>query len=91
KFYEQYQVEVEVFAVCHTDFRQFGDCAQKLKDYGATQWINTVDPYYKYIKDYHIETTPLILVLDAEKKVIYKRIGAEQLEVALEQMKKRSK
>ncbi len=88
-FYEKNIDSVEVFAVCHTDFKQFGDCAQKLKDYKAIKWINTVDPYFKYIKDYSIETTPLILLLDADKKVLYKKIAAEKLEVALEQMKLR--
>ena len=34
--------------------------SQALKDYKVLDWINTVDPYYKYIKDYSIETTPLI-------------------------------
>jgi len=88
-FYEKHIDSVEVFAVCHTDFREFGDCAQKLKEYKAIKWINTVDPYFKYIKDYSIETTPLILLLDAEKKVLYKKIAADKLEVALEQMKLR--
>lgn len=85
-FYEKHSDLVEVFGVCHTDFRQFGDCAQKLKEYKAIKWINTVDPYFKYIKDYNIETTPLILLLDADKKVLFKKIAADKLEVALEQM-----
>lgn len=88
-FYEKHIDSVEVFAVCHTSFKQFGDCAQKLKEYKAIKWINTVDPYFKYIKDYSIETTPLILLLDADKKVLYKKIAAEKLETALEQMKLR--
>lgn len=85
-FYEAHYDSVEVFAVCHTNFKQFGDCAQALKDYKALNWINTVDPYYKYVKDYSIETTPLILLLDEDKKVFLKKIAAEKLEVALEQM-----
>ncbi len=85
-FYETHYDSVEVFAVCHTSFKQFGDCAQALKDYKAINWINTVDPYYKYVKDYSIETTPLILLLDEDKKVFLKKIAAEKLEVALEQI-----
>ena len=86
-FYEKHIDSVEVFAVCHTNFQQFGDCAQALKDYKAIKWINTVDPYYKYVKNYSIETTPLILLLDRDKKVLFKQIAAEKLEVALEQLK----
>lgn len=90
-FYEKYADSVEVFAVCHTSFQQFGDCAQALKDYDAIKWINTVDPYFKYIKDYSIETTPLILLLDQDKKVLFKKIAAEKLETALEQMQLQKK
>lgn len=90
-FYEQHADSVEVFAVCHTSFQQFGDCAQALKDYDAIKWINTVDPYFKYIKDYSIETTPLILLLDQEKKVLFKKIAAEKLETALEQIQMQKK
>ncbi len=85
-FYEKHADSVEVFAVCHTSFQQFGDCAQALKDYDAIKWINTVDPYFKYIKDYSIETTPMILLLDQEKKVLFKKIAADKLEVAIEQI-----
>lgn len=85
-FYEKHVDSVEVFAVCHISFKQFGDCAQALKDYKAINWINTVDPYYKYVKNYSIETTPLILLLDENKKVFLKKIAADKLEVAIEQM-----
>ena len=86
-FYEKHIDSVEVFAVCHTSFKQFGDCAQALKGYEAIKWINTVDPYYKYVKNYSIETTPLILLLDEDKKVLFKKVAADKLEVALEQIK----
>jgi thiol-disulfide isomerase/thioredoxin len=86
-FYEKHQDSVEVFAVCHTQFKEYPACAEALKNYKAIKWINTVDPYYKYIKDYDIQTTPLILLLDADKKVRFKKIAAEKLEMALEQMK----
>ena len=90
-FYEKHADSVEVFAVCHTSFQQFGDCAQALKDYDAIKWINTVDPYFKYIKDYSIETTPLILLLDQDKKVLFKKIGADKLETAIEQIEMQKK
>jgi len=90
-FYEKHADSVEVFAVCHTNFQQFGDCAQALKDYDAIKWINTVDPYFKYIKDYSIETTPMILLLDQDKKVLFKKIGADKLETAIEQIEMQKK
>ena len=57
-----------------------------LKKNKATKWTNVVDPYVKHLKDYDMETTPLILLLDEEKKILFKKIGADKLEVAIEQV-----
>lgn len=45
-------------------------------------WINVADPYYEtnFRKIYDIASTPQIFVLDKNKKIIAKRIGANQLE-----------
>ena len=88
-FYNQHKDSIEVFSVCHTGFKDFGECAQALKDYKALDWINTVDPYYKYTDDYAIPTTPQIFLLDAEKNILMKRIGADQLEGILKEMQSR--
>ncbi len=86
-FYEKNQELVEVFAICHYSYKEYAACAEALTNYKAIKWINTVDPYYKYIKDYDIQTTPLILLLGAEKEVLFKKIAVEDLEKAIEQMK----
>jgi methyl coenzyme M reductase alpha subunit len=44
-------------------------------------FFNAVDPYHRsrYKTVYDIRTTPQIFVLDTDKKILSKRIGAEQL------------
>ncbi len=50
-------------------------------------WINVWDPYRStnYHKLYDIYSTPILYVLDKDKKIIAKRIGIESLERFIEQ------
>ncbi len=45
-------------------------------------WINVADPYHQnnFRFEWDIQSTPQIYVLDKDKKIIAKRIGAEQVE-----------
>ncbi len=44
------------------------------------EWKNVWSPYtYQYKIDYDIHTTPVIFLLDKDKKIIAKRLGAEQV------------
>lgn len=54
-------------------------------------WVNVWDPYRvtNYHKLYDVYSTPLIYVLDHEKRIVAKRIGAESLEAIIkEELKK---
>ncbi len=44
-------------------------------------WINAIDPFIKskYKTLYDIKSTPQIYILDENKEIISKRIGAEQI------------
>ncbi|HDP54561.1 MAG TPA: redoxin domain-containing protein, partial [Bacteroidetes bacterium] len=57
-----------------------------IKDNELT-WINVWDPYRltNYHKLYDIYSTPILYVLDKDKKIIAKRIGIESLERFIEQ------
>ncbi len=54
-------------------------------------WVNVWDPYRSsnYHKLYDVYSTPLIYVLDHEKKIIAKRIGAESVEQIIKEELKR--
>ena len=82
EFYDNYKDKgVEVFAVCSKTYDGIVDCAKYIKEKNMIKWINTVDPFLKskYKQIYDIRSTPQIFILDENKKILSKRIGAEQL------------
>jgi len=53
-------------------------------------WLNVWNPYsYRFKELYNIKSTPVILVLDKDKKIVAKRIGADQAIDIIESMIKR--
>ncbi len=56
-------------------------------------WINAWNPYsHQYKEDYDIQSTNVIYLLDRDKKIIAKRIGAEQVgEIVENELKKKMK
>jgi thiol-disulfide isomerase/thioredoxin len=86
-FYEKYADKgVEIFAVCTKTGNDMKECWDAIEERDMGKWINTVDPYLrsKYKTLYDIRTTPRIFVLDKDKKIISKGIGAEQLAEVVE-------
>lgn len=57
-----------------------------IKDKDLSGWIHVWDPGYKsnYRKFYDVYSTPLVYLLDENKKILAKRLGVEQLEGFLE-------
>jgi hypothetical protein len=53
-----------------------------IKEKGWTDWINVGDPYMrsKYKLVYDIRSTPQMYLLDEDKRIILKKISAEQFE-----------
>ncbi len=52
-----------------------------IEEYQLEEWINVYDPYHQsnFRNLYDIYSTPAIYILDEDKKIIAKRIGAEQV------------
>ena len=52
-----------------------------LEEKDLTEWINLYDPYNQsnFRNNYDIYSTPVLYVLDKDKKILAKRIGVEQL------------
>ena len=70
---------VEVFAACTvTDIDKWKSYIKSNK----LDWINVADPYYRsnFRADYDIKSTPQIFILDKNKEIIAKKLGAEQIE-----------
>jgi thiol-disulfide isomerase/thioredoxin len=81
-FYEEYKNKgVKIFAVCVKFNDEIGDCWKYVDENQLDGWIHTVDPYLrsKFYTLYNVKTTPQIFILDKDKKIISKGIGAPQL------------
>ena len=82
EFYEQYHGQgVEILAVCTKLQDGEKDCWDAVDDRGMDIWLNASDPYLRsrFKQIYDVRLTPQIFILDADKKIIMKKIGAEQL------------
>lgn len=92
KFAKDYKDKgVSVFAICtslatrddegNLTLKDVDKCWSTIAEREMDVFFNTVDPYHRsrYKTVYDIKTTPQIFVLDADKTILSKRIGAEQL------------
>ncbi|MEL7120534.1 MAG: redoxin domain-containing protein [Bacteroidota bacterium] len=83
EFHDKYKAKgVKIFAVCAKFTDEVPACWDYINDNEINDWIHVVDPYLrsKFMDLYDIESTPQIYVLDKDKKILSKKIGAEQLE-----------
>ena len=90
-FYNQYKDRgVAVFAICTKLYDELQKCWDYIEEIGMGVWFNTVDPYNrsKFRTIYDVKTTPQIYILDDQKVILSKRIGAEQLPEVMEQILK---
>lgn len=88
-FYTEYQSKgIEILGVCTKTGEKESDCWKYVKEQGLDLWLNTSDKYLKsrYKQIYDIKTTPQIFVLDKDKKIVFKKIGAEQLSKVLDHL-----
>lgn len=92
EFYDKFkdELDVEVYAI-QTNAEEHEEWIKYINEH-KLDWINVEDPEqktaYKYL--YDIYSTPVIYLLDKEKKIIAKRIGAEDLENFIRHHKKKS-
>ncbi len=91
---------VAVFAICtklvtrdsegNFSMKEVDTCWDTIKEREMDVFFNTVDPYHRsrYKTVYDIRSTPQIFVLDSDKTILSKRIGAEQLPEVLDHILK---
>ncbi|BDS12284.1 TlpA family protein disulfide reductase [Aureispira anguillae] len=75
----------EVFGVCSKSWKELDECKKKIKEKGM-DFINTSDNAYPLAvakKRYDLKANPYIVLLDEDKKIIYKRIDPAQLDEIL--------
>ena len=72
---------MEIYSVCTKLGEGVPKCWEAVDEREMGQWINVADAYLRtrYKQIYDVKTTPQIYVLDADKNIVMKKIGAEQL------------
>ena len=67
---------------------EVGGCWDYIEENEITDWLHTVDPYgrSRFHEKYDLRTTPQIYVLNRDKEIIMKKIGAEQLSEVMEKL-----
>lgn len=101
KFAKDYKDKgVSVFAICtslatrddegNLTMKEVDKCWSTISEREMDVFFNTVDPYHRsrYKTIYDIKTTPQIYVLDTDKTILSKRIGAEQLQEVIDHVLK---
>ncbi len=81
-FYEEYKSKgVTIFSICGRTYEKGEECWKFVEEYDMGSYMNVWDPYFKskYKKLYNVRSTPVIFLLDKNKTIISKRIGADQL------------
>lgn len=88
-FYEKFKdKDVKIMAVCVKFTDEVPKCWEYVDENGTQDWLHCADPYNvsRFSSIYDTRSTPLIFVLDRDKKILSKRIGAEQLEDVVNKM-----
>ena len=82
EFYEAYKDKgVELVAVCTKFTDEIEGCWDYVDEKEIGDWMHMVDTYHRsrFMKVYDIKSTPQIYILDEDKTILSKKIGAEQL------------
>jgi len=88
EYYEKAKTEnIEIFAVCTTSEKQKW---QKYIDDNKLTWINGWDPERQSHFDYYynVQSTPMVYILDRNKKIIAKKLAVENIESFLNNYRK---
>ncbi len=83
EFYEKFKDRgIKIFAGCAKLRDEVPECWDYIDENGIGEWIHVVDPYgrSRFMSTYDLKSTPQIFILDENKQIISKRLGAEQLE-----------
>ena len=90
-FFEEFKDrDVKIFSVCNKLTNQVPECWKSVKEYKFENFINVADAYHRsrYRTLYDLKSTPQIYVLDRDKTIVSKRIGAEQLKEVVDMILK---
>lgn len=88
-FYDKFNSKgVEILAVCTKVGPDEKTCWDGVDEMKMGKWINASDPSHssRFKAIYDLKTTPQIYILDKNKKILTKKIGAEQLSEVMDKL-----
>jgi thiol-disulfide isomerase/thioredoxin len=91
EFYNNFKSKgVEILAICTKLGPEAKTCWETIDSLHLTHWINASDPSHssRFKLIYDLKTTPQIYILDRRKKILTKKIGAEQLSEVMDKLLK---
>lgn len=92
-FFEKYKDQgVQILAVCMKNADEVGGCWEYVEKVGVSDWIHTADPYGNANVQtvFDVKSTPQIYILDKDKKIILKKLGADQMDEVMGQIIERN-
>jgi thiol-disulfide isomerase/thioredoxin len=83
-FYEKNKANVQIYAASVA--RAPEQWKKYIRDFGVEEWIHGYDYSFRidFRKDFDVSNTPVIYVLDQDKKIIARRLPVEQLDSFLD-------
>lgn len=89
-FHEKYKSKgVSIFTICKPKSGDYGECWKYIDEKeNMDKMINTYDPSHRAQIFYNVRSTPMLFILDKNKEIIMKGIGANQLDEVMEQIMK---
>ena len=89
KFQEDFKSKgVEVVAICSKTGADEKTCWEGVEQLKMQNFLNLSDPnpYTRFKLTYDLKTTPQIYILDSDKRILSKKIAAEQLGEVMEKL-----
>ncbi len=89
KFYDDYKAKgITLFSICTKD-KEKEKCVNTIEEKDLGRWLNTMaqeDQELYYRLNYNIRSTPVLYVLDKDKTIISKNLGADQLPEVMDRL-----
>lgn len=82
---------IKTLAICSKYRDKVEGCWESVKEKGMEGFINAADPYNKsnFKLKYFVDSTPKVYILDPNREIIMKNIGAQQLESVFDEIYRR--
>lgn len=89
EFNEKYKDKgVKFISICTKHQDQYPSCWEAIKEKKMESFLNLGDQFHKsrFKSKYNVDKTPKIFIMDSDRKILIKDVGAQQLDTIMEQL-----